>query len=123
MLAQGWSRMAAALTAFVLLAGGGELAAPSSGALAQASTGDLTSIACPGANLCFAVGADGSILQWGGTDWIPRGDSGSDPLYDVACANSSRCFAVGAGGTVLGYDGSAWSGQSSPTHDTLYGVA
>ncbi len=104
----------------VALSAAGPSATPP--ALAQSPSADLTAVACPSANLCFAVGAAGVVLRYDGSAWTPALDTAAADLFDVGCDGVTRCFAVGAGGTILGYDGASWSAPSSPTTNDLYGV-
>ena len=104
----------------------------------SATSSELTAIACPDANDCFAVGSyTGSSASaqplteiWNSSSnaWsfvpspIPPLSSGGVGLSGVACMSSSFCFAVGAythsgkGHTLVeSWNGSAWAVVPSPT--------
>jgi hypothetical protein len=94
---------------------------------------NLTSIACPSATSCFAVGqydngfASRTLVErWNGTAWTimasPTGAGASDShLNGVACPSVTSCFAVGDFLTataqktlVLRFNGTAWALSASP---------
>jgi hypothetical protein len=76
----------------------------------------LHGIACPGTyTLCFAVGANGTILQrsasaadsWYGF-WSSLPSPTTRRLWDIHCYSETDCMAVGDEGTVLRWNGTAW---------------
>ncbi|MDY6835720.1 MAG: hypothetical protein SVY53_13060, partial [Chloroflexota bacterium] len=70
----------------------------------------------------FAVGGDGTILHYDGSDWSGMTSPTSRWFSGVWGSSSTDVFAVGGDGTILHYDGSDWSGMTSGTSDWLYGV-
>ena len=62
----------------------------------------------------WAVGADGVIEKWDGSEWTELDAVTTDYLYGVAAVNASEAWAVGACGTILRWDGSSWSEAGSP---------
>jgi hypothetical protein len=108
---------------------------------------DLSSVACPAAGQCWAVGSyfdDAShvyqtlIERWDGTSWsIASSPNASNPhhnlLLTIACASDSQCWAVGiyidriSRTLVERWDGTSWTLASSPNTDPadpnyLYGA-
>jgi Tfp pilus assembly protein PilX len=72
----------------------------------------------------FAVGDNGSIIQWNGSAWVASSSGiNNRDLYGIHCATSSDCWAVGEGGTIRYWNGSNWSGQNSSTTFDLFAVA
>lgn len=61
----------------------------------------------------WAVGNNGTILQWNGTAWTASPSGVTSTLNGVSCANANSCWAVGAGGTALHWDGTSWSSSST----------
>ena len=72
-----------------------------------ATGASLTSVSCPSASRCVAVGdqlqthvVQRVVEMWNGSRWtvvnvpVPKGTKKSD-LSGVSCAPSMRCFAVG----------------------------
>lgn len=58
----------------------------------------------------LAVGDDGTVLRFDGTDWqvVPDVPT-TDDLYGVWGTSPSDVYVAGSGGTILHYDGSGWS--------------
>ena len=72
----------------------------------------------------FAVGDNGTIIQWNGSAWTASSSGITNrDLFGVHCATSNSCWAVGESGTIRYWDGSSWSGQNSNTSYDLHSVA
>ncbi len=71
------------------------------------------------ANLGFAVGAAGRILQYNGTQWIQVASPTATALNDVDIVSVSEAWAVGNNGILLKWNGSSWASFSSSTTTTL----
>ncbi|MBU1190962.1 MAG: hypothetical protein KKA36_08355 [Gammaproteobacteria bacterium] len=73
----------------------------------------------------WAVGNNGTILQWNGTAWVASVSGTANTLNGVSCASSNSCWAVGTGGTALHWDGTSWSSYNTglPGNATLESVA
>jgi len=74
----------------------------------------------------FAVGTEGTIVYWNGTDWDPI-DTGITSLreynlHSVWGTSATDLFVVGEFGTILYWDGVTWSQMTSGVTDDLYGV-
>ena len=61
----------------------------------------------------WAVGNNGTILQWNGTAWAASPSGVTSTLNGVSCASANSCWAVGTGGTALRWDGTSWSSSNS----------
>lgn len=99
--------------------------------------GALSSVSCPIASRCFAVGSTSqnySLTEhWDGSSWTINAGGTNDLGYlsSVSCATSTRCFAVGttfdfARTLARRWDGTTWS--TVPTPDSgndsrFYGVS
>lgn len=57
----------------------------------------------------FAVGDNGTILEWDGSAWNAVASGTGQNLNGIHCVNASDCRTVGENGTILHWDGSAWS--------------
>ena len=68
----------------------------------------------------WAVGGDGSILQWDGTGWTNITIRGN--FQSVAMLSSTDGWAVGLSGTIIRWDGTSWTNASSPTTAWLKSV-
>lgn len=71
------------------------------------------------ANIGFAVGDAGTILQYTGSAWVNSPSSVSNNLLGVSVVSSSEAWAVGASGIILKWNGSSWSTVTSPTSTQL----
>lgn len=70
----------------------------------------------------FAVGVQGIIFNYNGSQWQMR-DSGADgDLQTVYGGSGSDVFAVGKYGAIVHYDGQSWTPLQSRTLKHLYGV-
>ena len=67
------------------------------------------------ANLGFAVGAAGYILQYNGTAWTKATSPTTKALSGVFIVSTTEAWAVGAAGTIIKWNGTAWSTFTSPT--------
>lgn len=78
------------------------------------------------ANIGFAVGNRGVILQYNGTDWVVSSAPAvltTQNLTGVYTVSASEAWAVGVGGLIYKWNGSTWSSFSSPTVTQLNEVA
>src|SRR4051794_39528797 len=118
--------MRIAATVLAALAFAGVAAQPASAGTwtPQNATGTtLTSVSCPAATTCFAVGQKGIVLVTtdGGATWSYSSSGTANNLNSVYCVSVSTCFAAGSKGgagtnaTILTTtDGGAnWSAQNS----------
>lgn len=83
---------------------------------------NLYSVCAISATNAWAVGANGTLLNWNGTKWIEYQSITSKTLYSVYADSANNVWAVGDAGTIIYFDGSMWSIQSSPTANALYDV-
>ena len=63
---------------------------------------ELTSVSCPKANSCAAVGDSSFVQHWNGDHWSIApftSKTSQSQLNNVACATTTNCFAVGADST------------------------
>ena len=74
------------------------------------------------ASRVFAVGDNGTILEYDGDSWSIVPHVTSRRLRAVGSSGGSAAFAVGDHGAVLRYDGSGWSVDDTPTTMNLFGV-
>ncbi|MFC2009669.1 hypothetical protein ACFLT3_01935, partial [Chloroflexota bacterium] len=70
----------------------------------------------------FAVGYEGTILHYDGSEWSEMSSGTTEHLQAVWGSSSSDVFAVGYEGTILHYDGSSWSAMTSGTTRALKAV-
>jgi formylglycine-generating enzyme required for sulfatase activity/plastocyanin len=73
-------------------------------------------------NDVFAVGYNGTISHYDGSNWTAQASGTTDTLESVWGSSSTDVFAVGESGKILHYDGSNWTAQTSGTYETLYGI-
>ena len=67
----------------------------------------------------WAVGQDGTILQYSGESWIEFSSPTSNALNSIKMINENSGWIVGANGTILNWDGNSWSIYTSPTSSDL----
>jgi hypothetical protein len=70
----------------------------------------------------FAVGANGTIVNYDGLSWSVQPSNTTDHLYSVWGSGGNDVFAVGANGTIVHYDGTSWAVQPSGTLGHLSSV-
>lgn len=71
----------------------------------------------------WAVGADGIIMHYNGTEWETDDSTASATLNSIAFVDENNVFAVGDGGLILHNDGSGWTEDASgATTANLLGV-
>lgn len=73
-------------------------------------------------NIGFAVGNNGEILQYNGSNWVNVTSPVTRNLFGVYTVSSSEAWAVGANGTILRWNGSSWSSVASPTSSQLNAI-
>lgn len=71
----------------------------------------------------WAVGDNGTILEWNGTDWIAAVSNTTEDLNSIHCESSNNCWAVGDNGETVRWDGTTWSPVASGTSGALFGVS
>ncbi len=84
---------------------------------------NLNGVACTSDTDCQAVGDNGTIIQWNGTNWSQVDSQTTANLHGLSCTSATDCWAVGDTGTILQWDGSNWNPATSPTTATLNGVS
>lgn len=80
----------------------------------------LTSVFAIDANNVFAVGENGAILKYDGTDWSKMSSPTTQYLNSVVGFSSSDVWAVG--GEVVHYNGSSWSKVNIGSTEVLLSV-
>ena len=63
----------------------------------------------------FAVGANGTVLHYNGSEWTLMNSTVTNDLQNVWGSSSTDVFAVGNEGTVIHYDGLNWTSMTSNT--------
>lgn len=75
------------------------------------------------ANDVWAVGKDGTVVHYDGSDWNEVEESPtSQTLWSVWAASGTAIYAVGNGGEAWRYDGSNWSSLPTGVTNNLYHV-
>ncbi|OGT60118.1 MAG: hypothetical protein A3E85_03430 [Gammaproteobacteria bacterium RIFCSPHIGHO2_12_FULL_45_12] len=75
------------------------------------------------ANIGFAVGDNGSILKYNGSNWVTDSSPTTRNLTGIDTVSTSEAWAVGVNGTIIRWNGSSWSNVSSPTNTKLNAIA
>ena len=77
-------------------------------------------------NYAWAVGNDGAIIHWNGTNWRNYSPSPAPNrnYYSVDMINSNDGWAVGSGGRIIRWNGTDWNTMISPIPETdgLYSI-
>lgn len=78
----------------------------------------------PSASLAWAVGTDGTIIRWNGSEWALEASrpSTTQALYGVWGTSATNVWVVGAGGTIFRWNGSTWLTETSGTTNHLHSV-
>lgn len=74
-------------------------------------------------NIGFAVGANGDIIRYNGSNWVDDTSGTNRALRGVYVVSSSEAWVVGNNGEILRWNGSGWSGFSSPTGVRLNSIS
>lgn len=74
-------------------------------------------------NNMWAAGANGLILYFDGTSWIPAESGSTATLNGLYFISETDGYAVGNGGVILHYDGLTWAENVSGTTKDLTGVS
>jgi hypothetical protein len=69
----------------------------------------------------FAVGEDGVILHYDGSEWTAMDSGVTDDINDVWASGTNDVYAVTQNGDILHYDGGGWTSTASGT-SYLYGI-
>ena len=83
---------------------------------------DLYSLFMVSVNDGWAVGKDGTIIRWNGSEWSNLSSPTNNSLQAVTIISDSDGWVVGNSGNILRWNGSAWNLVSSPTTNDLYDV-
>jgi len=70
----------------------------------------------------FAVGVNGTIVHYDGSNWSAMSSGTTEALFNVWGSSASDVYAVGSSATMLHYNGSSWSSIKSATSNYLEGV-
>lgn len=74
-------------------------------------------------NIGFAVGNNGTILQYNGSHWVTNVTPGTDDMYGVYTVSASEAWAVGQNGTIWRWNGSSWSDFASPVNTRFNSIS
>jgi len=88
----------------------------------KTTLGKLNSVFFVDNNNGWAVGENGVILYYNGTDWNLQNSNTTCFLNSVFFLDKNNGWAVGDSGTILKYDGIKWETQISGTLDPLKSV-
>jgi len=91
------------------------------GSSVQASRTLEGDIQLPGSGSTWAVGRNGTALNYDGSGWTSYTPS-SQQLNDVTCPTST-CYIVGNNGELLSWNGSAWNSETSGTGNDLNDIS
>jgi len=70
----------------------------------------------------YAVGKDGTILHYNGTNWSTQASGTTGDLNGIWGDAADDIYAVGNGGKILHYDGTNWTSKGSGTSNDLYSI-
>ncbi|MCK4407477.1 MAG: T9SS type A sorting domain-containing protein, partial [Bacteroidales bacterium] len=70
----------------------------------------------------WAVGKNGTILYFNGTEWSEQTSGTTKDLCSVNFIDATNGWAVGKNGTILYFNGTEWSEQTSGTNENLNGI-
>jgi photosystem II stability/assembly factor-like uncharacterized protein len=90
------------------------------------TTQRMYGVATFNANNAFAVGDNGVILNYDGTNWVNQNVGVTTRFWDVdvdKTAPTPTAYAVGSGGTIYKYDGTTWAPQNSGLSAGLFGTS
>ena len=72
------------------------------------TTANLGSVYMVGADDGWAVGSDGTIIRWDGTEWSNVTSPTTKTLYSVFMVGADDGWAVGDYGTIIHWTGTEW---------------
>lgn len=70
----------------------------------------------------WAVGLNGNIAHWNGSEWTAVASSTSNTLQAIDMIDSNTGWAVGDNGEIQAWGGTAWATYPSPTTANLTGI-
>jgi hypothetical protein len=75
-------------------------------------------------HLAYAVGQNGSVVRWDGSQWSSVPFTGTDDLSGVVAFGRNSVYTVSRGGKVFRYDGTTWQPVfTTPGGAALYDIA
>jgi hypothetical protein len=83
---------------------------------------NLNAIAGTGTGNLFAVGDEGTVLQYVGDSWMPFFMPTTSSLRAMAFTPGGTLYVVGDGGLILQYTGGPWNPHNSGTGADLFAV-
>ena len=82
----------------------------------------LNGVWCGSGSNVFAVGQEGAILRFDGSQWMWMTSPTSEGLNVVWGLSDSNVYAVGDNGTILHYDGETWEQMTVPSEIDFHGI-
>jgi len=89
--------------------------------IASDPEGSLSAVVGDGAGGCYAVGAEGLLVRYDGTDWSRYPNLTGEDLTDL-CSTADGLWAVGRNGVLLRFDGTRWYLEDSGVTEHLFGI-
>lgn len=71
----------------------------------------------------WAVGFNGKIYHWNGTNWSIMNSPTTNHLFAVDMVSATDGWAIGSNGTIIHWNGSSWTVVTSPTTNSLSDIA
>ena len=87
------------------------------------TTATLWGVYAAADDLAWAVGSDGAIVRWNGTEWALENKGKSKEIYGFGGPPGGPAFGVGASGLLGELDATGLYAQTVPTNTTLRAVA
>lgn len=87
-----------------------------------ATTENINDIDSLASNNIWAVGANGKILQYNGTNWSEHSDIGTNELFSVEAIASNDIWATGPSGKFYHYNGTSWSETHDVSNRAVYDI-
>ncbi|HQJ52016.1 MAG TPA: hypothetical protein PKW05_09610, partial [Anaerolineae bacterium] len=84
---------------------------------------ELYGVALRTASDGWAVGKQGALYRWNGSDWTAVASPTKETLHAVHIVSAGDAWAVGDRGTILRWNGSTWTAVSCPVKHNLQAVA
>jgi len=86
------------------------------------TTEDLSALSIVSASNIWAVGKNGKIIRYNGTDWTEHTDTGNEDWYDIVMISGSDGWTVGKNGALAEYNGATWTESTVPSSEDINGV-
>ena len=82
----------------------------------------LYAVSASGPENIWAVGAEGAMYKWDGSQWKAQEAPTDGSIWDVCVVSDTEVYIVGNNGAAYNFDGTTWTKLPTGVTNNLYGV-